>query len=244
MNPMRALQTTLRKRGIEVRKHPSERFPAVSVFGLATQLLMSRNGKALRFVQVGANDGFQFGDPIFNHVIQDGWTGILIEPQPDVFERLRQTYAAVEGLIFENIAIGADGASLDLYKARGATGDIPGVSSGVSADPRVLARQMGVSPDSLEKISVPAMTLDALLRKHVMDRVDVLQIDVEGYDWQALRTLDLGRVRPSVIQFEHGHMSRADCDAAVRHLSANRYRSYWGGYENDSLALDGDVLAD
>ena len=40
------------------------------------------------FVQVGANDGVNH-DPIFHHVRKYNWKGLLIEPIPDIFEKLK-----------------------------------------------------------------------------------------------------------------------------------------------------------
>ena len=66
---------------------------------------------------------------------------------------------------------------------------------------------------------------------------DILQIDAEGYDWNVLHTLDLERITPAIIQFESGHLSLAECNRAVEHLTRHGYEVYWGGYQADALAL-------
>lgn len=92
--------------GIEepVRKVPTS-FEPIPVFRLAVEALMSRRGDALSFVQVGANDGV-FVDPLRQYILTRGWSGILVEPQADVFERLKENYAdCADRLIFENVAV-------------------------------------------------------------------------------------------------------------------------------------------
>ena len=85
VGPKRAIQQGLRRVGIELRKFPSVKFRAVSVFDLAVHYLMERQGTRLNFVQIGANDG-SYGDPLRPYVLRYPWHGILVEPQPDVFE--------------------------------------------------------------------------------------------------------------------------------------------------------------
>jgi FkbM family methyltransferase len=239
----RAVQSRLRQIGIEVRKFPSVAFQPVSVFNLAVRLLMERQGAAVTFVQVGANDGV-FGDPLRSYITTFPWRGILVEPQPDVFARLVRNYAPyADRLILENTAISSDRAELVLYKAPPDQRlDDVYTSSVASSDPGTIARQLGISEKQLVRIVTPSLTLDALLAKHGLKQMHILQIDVEGHDWQVLRTLDLERVRPSIIQFESGHLSIADCDSAVEHLTKNGYQIYWGGYQGDAVALSGAVF--
>ena len=49
---------------------------------------LSRSGRAVRFVQVGSNDATS-DDPLRPYVDAWGWTGVLVEPVPYVYERLR-----------------------------------------------------------------------------------------------------------------------------------------------------------
>ena len=78
-------------------------FSPIPVFDLSVQLLMAVRGDSLNFIQVGANDG-EYADPLHSFIVNYPWHGILVEPQPDIFARLRKNYAAMKNrLIFENI---------------------------------------------------------------------------------------------------------------------------------------------
>jgi hypothetical protein len=58
------------------------------------------------FLQIGAYDGLA-GDPLRPIVAEDErWYGILVEPQPQAFERLQRNYRdAAHRLVFLNCAI-------------------------------------------------------------------------------------------------------------------------------------------
>lgn len=228
----------LRRRGIEIRKAPGGDWQALNVFQLAAEALMARRGDALSFVQVGANDGV-YGDPIRHYIFERGWHGVLVEPQPDVFARLKDNYPGhAERLVFEQVAIGPEG-TLTLYRPPPDLADTWGLSV-VSADPRVAAKSLGISPDRLDKIEVPSIPLDTLFERHRIGRLDVLQIDVEGLDWTILKTVDLARYRPTLIQFESGHMRRGEITEAVHALNAHGYDVNYGGWQGDLVALRRD----
>jgi FkbM family methyltransferase len=231
------IQHEMKKLGIEIRKFPAVAFEPVPVFHLSVELLMLRKTTALRFIQVGANDGY-FGDPLHRYITRKAWHGILIEPQPDVFDRLCANYSAArDRLIFENVAISDKCSTFELFRPPADSAAKPYNLSVVSGNPRGVARQLNLSPSQLVKIVVAAVRLDQLVEKHKFFDFDVLQIDAEGYDWHVLRSLDLCRSQPTIIQLEVGHLSRADCTEAVKYMTEHGYQIYWGGYQGDLVAL-------
>jgi len=65
------------------------------------------------------------------------------------------------------------------------------------------------------KISVPAITLDALLAKHEIDRVDLLKMDIEGAEREVLSKGDyLGTVQHVIAEL-HDDYSFSDFSVAV-----------------------------
>jgi hypothetical protein len=91
------------------------------------------------FVQVGANDGI-LDDPIHPFVQTQGWRGVLIEPQPNIFEVLRRSYAGSEGLTFINAAIDHRPGRSTLYCIEPHT-DVPDWTLGIASfDKGVLLR--------------------------------------------------------------------------------------------------------
>lgn len=244
---VRSLQASLLARGVEVRKVPGLQGGQLPVFQLAVNLLMVSGDPALRFIQVGANDGV-YVDPLRSYVQRFGWRGILVEPQPDVFARLQHNYRdQAQQLIFENVAIAPESQEVILYRIPGHSAEAGRASldplSVSSLRPDVVARQGGVASRALERVVVPALRLDALIERHHFEAIDLLQIDCEGYDGEVLRSIDLARHRPRLIQFEHGHIPRPQLTALERRLQSHGYRLLYGGRFADSLAMPEEVLA-
>jgi FkbM family methyltransferase len=225
------VQKAVRKHGYQIQKYPSVAFSNLPVFDLSIQLLMAVRGNSLSFIQVGANDG-ERGDPLHGFIVKYPWHGILVEPQPDVFAKLRENYAAMKTrLIFENIAIAKD-LTIAMYRAPGHPD-----TSVVSVNPKAVAKQLGLRLRDLERFVVPCTTLNELAKKYSMSHIDVLQIDAEGCDYDVLKTLDLSEISPLIIQFEHSHLTRQQLSGAVEYLNSHGYRVLYGGHRIDTLAL-------
>ena len=232
------LQRTLRKRGYELRKAPHPNFDSVGVLDLSLHYLMQTRGQALNLIEVGANDG-KSSDHLYKYIVNYPWRGLLVEPQPDAFERLKVNYGAFHGrLSFENVAISNDPKPITLYRAPKTDG-----STVASSNKKTTAKQLQISVSDLEMIQVPTATIDGLIAKHRFENVDVLQLDTEGFEWIAMQTMDLRKTRPMLIGFEHGHLSPDSIGRMTRHLNDHGYQVHFGGYESDSVALRNDFLA-
>jgi FkbM family methyltransferase len=221
-----------RSYGYQIHKYPTSAFSAIPIFDLSVQFLMRVRGNKLNFIQVGANDGFS-GDPLHKYILKYPWHGILIEPQPDVFVELCETYKYIADgrLIFENIAISSSASKIEMYKPR------DGDSGVASVNQTVVARQTRDALKHLTKFTVPCITLDELISRHNFCSVDILQIDAEGQDYEVLKSMDLSVSGPLIVQFEHGHLSAREIDCAVKYLSLHGYYVLYGGYQGDTLAL-------
>jgi FkbM family methyltransferase len=169
-------------------------------------------------VQIGANDGLT-DDPIREFVIRHRLRGLLVEPQPVVFRRLQENYKDQPQLAFENVAVSAQAGTARLYTA-GADGRQDYLAS---FDPEVIRKHL--SPGyRVEHIDVPTVQLSELLKKHGVRHVSLLQIDTEGYDYEVVKMIEFGTLKPTVVHFEHVHLRPADYEACVGLLVANGYR--------------------
>lgn len=196
----------------------------------------------LFFIQIGANDGVAF-DPLRPCLLRHGWAGILVEPAPAVFQRLRANYAGQPGLVFENVAIAGECGEKILHMVAGQPGVLDQVSSLL---PGMTGRFAPVRPDGsagLDTIPVPCLTFDDLCRRHGVGAVDLLVIDTEGYDFEIIRTIDFTRFRPWVIVYECENLSLADQVRCFTHLGRQGYSLV--GLESgiDTLALRSEARA-
>lgn len=163
-----------------------------------------------------------------------------------MFAQLKVNYAdCSDRLLFENLAIGSSD-SVPLYvpiePINRASNEAYGTGA-ASSNAAITARQLNLDPKDLQRIDIPAITLDKLFEKHGLAELDLLQIDAEGFDWQVLKTLDLQRFRPAIIQLETGHLQRPDLAAMAQALNAADYLIYFGGWQGDTLAMRADTIS-
>lgn len=188
------------------------------------------------FVQIGSNDGVA-GDPIHALVREYDWRGIVIEPLPEIFKKLKKNYAGQKGIIFENSAISQTSGKLNFYTLREtATNNSSQVSSFVYS---VIAKQKPLMPDFDKRLSVRkvnAITVGDLLMKHAVRHIDLLHIDAEGYDFEILKMFDFRVVKPGIIIYESEHLSRSDYKASIEMLKSSGYKVFFRD-GHDTIAL-------
>jgi len=215
----------LRRRGLDLVRH-REPLPArLDVLEYVIADLRRTRGP-LTFLQVGANDGLR-ADPLHHLVLRHGLTGVLVEPLPDMFERLQKNYAGVPGLAFEQCAVAPEEGTLTLYRiAEGAP--LPDWVQGMASFQRSHLEKFGYKFKDIrryiEPITVPCRPLGAIIRDHGLGDLDLLQVDTEGYDCAiVLAALEAG-LRPSVIEYEFAHAPLDQHTRCLRALVAAGYR--------------------
>lgn len=138
------------------------------------------------FVEVGANDPYARSQTW--HLEQSGWTGVLVEPQPDLADKLRAMRTA---MVFAVACSSPEeaGRTLPLHVA--------GPLSALNRD----RMAPGATPERV--IDVPIRTLDGVLDEAKAPAgFDFLSIDVEGHEIEVLRGFDIDRWRPRLILIE------------------------------------------
>src|SRR5882672_10107810 len=131
-------------------------------------------------LQIGAMDGVRF-DLLHAHLIKGGWRGLLVEPLPDMIEKLRQTYAAHTELVTENCAIANHDGIMTLYRADPAAieaGILPETSLGMTS----AFKDRGLPQDYTQPIEVPCFPLQRVLDRHNVTAINLVVIDTEGAD--------------------------------------------------------------
>lgn len=199
---------------------------------------IARQGSEIFAMQIGANDGIMH-DQLHLFILAYGWHGLLVEPVKYLYDRLITNYAGAPGLMFENAAIADRDGTRTLYRVRPAAHH-PAWCEGIGSFNRdhLLAQKAQV-PDIEEYIvqeEVACILFASLVQKHRILRVDVLVIDVEGYDFEILRQFDFERMKPSLVMYEHINLSPDDKQAAVALLRSH-------GYEVRSFAMNNVALA-
>jgi hypothetical protein len=76
---------------------------------------------------------------------------------------------------------------------------------------------------ALKTITVPALTLESLLAKHRVERVNLLQIDTEGFDFEIIKMIDFQRMKPEIIHYENNFLNRRQKSECSRILGEQNY---------------------
>ncbi|MGZ4385559.1 MAG: FkbM family methyltransferase [Gaiellaceae bacterium] len=196
-------------------------------FVLGHYLLSRDASRPFFFVQIGAFDGVT-DDPLHEYVRRFGWSGVLLEPQRRYFEALRDNYRDCQGLLLLRAALDRTSGTRTLYTIGDpeATGH-PEWAGAVASFTREMLLKHRDLPDVADLIvaePVETISFDELLVRAGTDRIDLIQVDAEGYDAEILRMIDFHRVMPAIVRFEHRLLSRKEHAGAIRLLTSVGYR--------------------
>ena len=191
--------------------------------------IKTRNGF---FIEAGANDGIQQSNTLYFEKYL-GWKGLLIEPIPSLADQCRVNRPSC---IVENCALVSSDYEQPTIEMQynGLMSIVTGAFGDAFKDQQHIQTGMkflrnGQSP---YKISVPAQTLSAVLSRHGVEHVDLLSLDVEGYELDVLRGLDFNRHKIGFLLIELWHEKR---DSMIDLLSPF-YRHVSDLYSNDKFA--------
>jgi len=145
-------------------------------------------------VQIGSHDGVlgeEYGLQEFIESVGK-FRLILVEPLKHYFDNLKNVYGKYENLIdYCNHAI----ADVD--------GEVGMVEQGC------------MSFVSLGgPIKVTSKTWKSFVDDMKIDKIDLLILDCEGYEYQILRGINFSKVKPKVIRYEFAHIpNKEECDS-------------------------------
>ena len=183
-------------------------------------------------VQVGANDGRR-GDPIVDAIVNYDWSGILIEPLQTPYESLREFHSDRPKIIVENCAISDTDGTTEMFMEAGGRSTL----ASMKPERNVLRNQEA----DLVPVEVQSSTFDTLLTKHDVEKIDFLQIDTEGFDFQILKMFDIGKWRPLAINLEFYCLPLEERLEIFEMLSSHGY--IWKFTGMDLLAVDAQRIS-
>ena len=187
--------------------------------GLDDKLARHLNFRGGFFIEAGASDGYAQSNTF--HLEQTlGWKGILVEPLAEAAEQARRNRA---GSRVFNCALVADENATPVVQLHGC-GLMSVVDDRFEEDEDLEEHlRSGRVVQSLTEsplLEVPARTLTSILDECPPERgIDFLSLDVEGYELEVLRGLDLKRYAPRMLLVE-----TAGLDAVTEALQPHGYR--------------------
>jgi FkbM family methyltransferase len=153
-------------------------------------------------VQIGAHDGILGEEYGLQEFLED--TGkfrlILVEPLAKYFDNLVNVYGKYNDLVdYCNYAI----TDVD--------GEIGMVEQGCMSF---------ISPHGPVKIR--SKTWDSFIEEMKINKIDLLILDCEGYEFQILKKINFAKIKPQVIRYEYAHIAnKEECDS---YLTQQGYR--------------------
>ena len=193
-----------------------ERTHKPDLFAAIFNSYLERNGRMASFVQIGANDGIRF-DPLneFTTSTYFDLSGLVVEPVPRYFRSLQENYSTNPKIVPVNVAIHNMVRETSLFVVdERYEKHLPEWVMGIASFSRSHLVRPELPDSCIQEITVPCMSLTELLRLHELTKLDLLQIDAEGYDSEIIRSIDFSILRPTLIHFEHGLRDGVmnDCD--------------------------------
>lgn len=189
----------LKQNGYDLLWHIGDLFLSFSQHGddyIAWQLLGKK--KKGMIVEVGAFDGVHLSNSY--SLEQIGWQSICVEPNPIIYPYLKKNRP--DAIKFNCAVVG--NSSIDevsFFVER------TGVLSGIEYDETDLVaryQKRGISYEKPNEVKVNAKTLNDIFSENNLgfDEVDIVSIDVEGYEIEVLSGLDFNKYCPKLFIIE------------------------------------------
>jgi len=199
-------------------------------------------GNDFTIVQIGAYVGNTVNDPLFltlSSRMQEGRGRLIcVEPVQMYFARLIENHRGIPGVFFENVAISDQPGPATFYRL--------GVDPAKYGFPDFLSQLGSLKEHRMRSLwdrfeadkeiqafflehrieeRVNCITFTELLRRHKLLTVDLLQMDVEGYEWEILRTIDFARIPIRFVNYECTllHQCKQEAERLMRDSGYNLF---------------------
>ena len=180
----------------------------------------------LSFLQIGTMDGIT-NDNMYHHIVSKNMKGVLVEPIPYWFNKLKETYNGNNNVKLENAAISRSDGKINMFYVDPEKTKKEKLPSWYNGHSSLLYQHApgniwGVK-DSSSQIEVDTMTLDSLIKKHNVEDIDIYFSDCEGYDMSIMQQLDFNRFKPEIINIESNKLTEGDIRWYEDVLKRNNY---------------------
>lgn len=158
------------------------------------------------FIDIGANDGLTLSNT--RALAEREWCGVLVEPSPTAFRRLKQLYGdAKKGCFYlYEVALGNHNGQSTLHDSGTLlkTGDTSLVSTLIEEEKKRFQHVLTYEP-----VQVKTFRWKTFLNRSSIKKFDFVSIDCEGLDLDILIQMDLTDVKCLCIE-HNGHQPLKD----------------------------------
>lgn len=155
------------------------------------------------FLDIGANDGISCSNTLFLEK-ERGWSGICIEPIPDVFNQLNEIRKSIN----YNVCISEKEGTVNFRRVHGAPEMLSGILEFMTLDHiKRINEECNASNGSFEDIKLESRNLNSILESHNVSKIDFLSIDTEGAEFTIIKTIDFNKIQITFLSVENNDSS-------------------------------------
>lgn len=180
------------------------------------------------FIEIGANDG-KTGSFTYN-LAEIGWYGINFEPVPRIYNLCCQNHKHHKNVTNFNVAIGASKGEVNILDA--------GTLSTIDQDMLqvyINIPQFATHVNNNNKYhTVRLDTLDNILEENRVLNIDLLVLDVEGYEENVLKGFSIKKYNPTIFIIE---ISDQHPDFINNNIMMNKYKMLRDYFKTNNYSL-------
>lgn len=154
------------------------------------------------FMDIGAHDGISINNTLYFEK-HNGWTGVNVEAIKSVYDKLVQNRPNCVNL---NYAVCNTDGVADFYCNTGYTEMISGLKD--TFDPRHIRRlqfENNHYSGETQIIKVNTKRIESICDEHNIAKINYLSIDVEGAEFEVIKSINFDKVFIDVIGFENNY---------------------------------------
>jgi len=190
------------------------------------------------FIQVGAHDGVRFDD-LYQKITHENTHGIVIEPLAKYYRRLVMNYEDYPDILPLNLALHPRDKEVEIYHVdTDKTVQLEPWSAGLGSIDKEHHKKTNIPQEYMSSTKVHALSFMELVKQYKVKKVDLLQIDVEGFDFEILKMIDFSSIKPKLIKYEYVNLEEKIQQESFQLLKANGYRVYIEN--NDAIGVLND----